>query len=170
MDRAQGEPGRMAVDLGCGDGTETLQLLATGWRVLAVDQETDAIDRLVGRVPPVDRSRLTTKMAGFASVQLPAADLIYSGVSLFFCPPVDFSVAWSRIRTSVRSGGYLGAHFLGERDTWADFPEMTHHDAQSTRDLFAGWDVEEFVEVEHDRPAVSGPKHWHLFEVIARKR
>jgi len=26
-----------AIDLGCGDGTETLDLLAAGWRVLAID-------------------------------------------------------------------------------------------------------------------------------------
>jgi SAM-dependent methyltransferase len=30
-------PGR-AVDLGCGDGTESLDLLARGWRVYAVDR------------------------------------------------------------------------------------------------------------------------------------
>ena len=38
--------GRLAIDLGSGDGTETLELLRRGWRVLAIDQEPDAMARL----------------------------------------------------------------------------------------------------------------------------
>ncbi len=34
---------RFAIDLGCGDGTETLALLQQGWRVLAIDQEPAAL-------------------------------------------------------------------------------------------------------------------------------
>src|SRR5690606_8594465 len=33
-----------AVDLGCGDGTETLWLLEQGWQVLAVDREPSAVE------------------------------------------------------------------------------------------------------------------------------
>ena len=43
--------GAQAVDLGCGDGTETLALLAKGWRVFAVDQEPAAISRLLTAAP-----------------------------------------------------------------------------------------------------------------------
>jgi len=36
--------GLQAVDLGCGDGTETLALLEAGWTVLAIDREPAAIE------------------------------------------------------------------------------------------------------------------------------
>ena len=34
--------------------------------------------------------------------------------------------------------------------------------------LFEGWAVERFEEEENDGDACSGPKHWHLFHVVAR--
>jgi tellurite methyltransferase len=32
------QPSRLAIDLGCGAGTETVALLSEGWHVLAIDQ------------------------------------------------------------------------------------------------------------------------------------
>ena len=37
-----GEGERLAVDLGCGEGRDTLELLRRGWRVLAIDDEREA--------------------------------------------------------------------------------------------------------------------------------
>ena len=44
--------GRMAIDLGCGDGTDTLALLDRGWSVLAVDIEPAGLALLRSRIPP----------------------------------------------------------------------------------------------------------------------
>ncbi|MFB3102465.1 MAG: class I SAM-dependent methyltransferase, partial [Alphaproteobacteria bacterium] len=41
--------GRFAVDLGCGSGRDTIELLRRGWRVLAIDAEPAAIDKLTTR-------------------------------------------------------------------------------------------------------------------------
>jgi trans-aconitate methyltransferase len=38
-----------AVDLGCGAGRDTAELLRRGWRVLAIDAEAEAIRRLLER-------------------------------------------------------------------------------------------------------------------------
>lgn len=43
--------GRFAIDLGCGDGTDTLFLLENGWQVLAIDAEPVALERLLAQVP-----------------------------------------------------------------------------------------------------------------------
>jgi trans-aconitate methyltransferase len=42
-------PGR-ALDLGCGDGTETRALLNAGWHVVAVDTEPAAENRILAGV------------------------------------------------------------------------------------------------------------------------
>ena len=42
--------GRMAIDLGCGDGTDTLALLDRGWSVLAVDIEPAGLALLRSRI------------------------------------------------------------------------------------------------------------------------
>ena len=67
--------GRAAVDLGCGDGTETMALLHHGWQVFALDQHSDAIARVEARVPEDQRHRLTTRLIQVA-VALAAVTVI----------------------------------------------------------------------------------------------
>src|SRR3954468_24291573 len=40
-----------AVDLGCGSGRDTLELLRRGWRVLAVDSSSEGMELLRAAVP-----------------------------------------------------------------------------------------------------------------------
>ena len=54
-----------AIDLGCGDGTETAELLRRGWGVLAIDAEPDGIRRLRRRVPVADAARLEARVGRF---------------------------------------------------------------------------------------------------------
>src|SRR5919108_5446008 len=64
-DRPAGTAARWAVDLGCGDGTETLALLQAGWHVLAIDQQSEAITLLHSKVPPELQPRLQTRVTAF---------------------------------------------------------------------------------------------------------
>jgi methylase of polypeptide subunit release factors len=74
-----GDRARIVVDLGCGDGCETLALLASGWTVVAIDGAPEAIVRLRASVPPDEAERLTTFVGRFHEVALPDADFIYAG-------------------------------------------------------------------------------------------
>ena len=71
-------PGR-ALDLGCGDGTETRTLLTAGWHVVAVDMEPAAESRILAGVPDEQRARLEVVISELSTVQLPPAELIYAG-------------------------------------------------------------------------------------------
>lgn len=158
---------KLAVDFGCGDGTETVGLLAAGWDVLAVDQSSAAIQRVIERAGAAG-DRLQTQLASFMAAVLPPAGLIYAGLSLPFCPPADFGAVWLKIRQALQPGGYVAAHFFGVRDSWADRPEMTFHTPEKLRALFAGLEVVDWQEVEEDRAsAFEALKHFHYFEVIA---
>ena len=95
----------VAIDLGCGGGIETRELLRRGWHVVAVDQEAAALDTTFGQAPPEARDLLTTECATFRSVLLPAADLIWAGLSLPFCHPDHFGRLWEQISTALREGG-----------------------------------------------------------------
>jgi SAM-dependent methyltransferase len=165
-----GDPALVAVDLGCGDGTETLELLRRGWTVLAVDQSSQGIARLLKSVPPAVLERLTTQVAPYAEVELPPADLVYAGLSLPFCDPHQFDDVWARIATALRPGGLFVGHLFGPHDTWAGTPDMTFHTRAEVEKLFADFDILSLREVDEDGEALSGPKHWHVFHVIARKR
>jgi tellurite methyltransferase len=160
----------LAIDLGCGDGAESVALLQSGWRVLALDQEATAIESVRARVASEQQARLATTICSFEELSLPPAAFIYAGFSLPFCAPAHFAHLWTTIVGSLLPAGRFAGHFFGVRDSWASHRTMTFHTAEEVQGLFAdSFTLEFFQEVEEDGKAFSGPKHWHLFEVIARK-
>jgi len=159
------EPGN-AVDLGCGAGIDTLAMLDRGWTVVAIDAEPEAIERVRRRA--AERPSLETQLSPMEDVDLPPADLVWASYSLFFCDPARFPDVWARIQAAVRPGGRFAGELLGDHDTWAAMPERTAMTRAEAEALFDGWDVERFEEEENDGEACSGPKHWHLFHVIAQ--
>lgn len=162
--------GLYAIDLGCGDGTETVTLLEAGWNVLAVDSEPAAIGHVRSKVRARFQHLLEVRVASFEDFDLPETDFVYAGYSLPFCKPERFDSLWVRISTCIRPGGRFAGQLFGIRDTWADEPDMTFHSAEQVNHLLEhGFEVERMREIEEDGRAVSGPKHWHIFEIIARK-
>jgi SAM-dependent methyltransferase len=160
----------VAVDLGCGDGTETLALLGAGWSVIAIDESADAIERVKIGASLGGWDRVQVQQASFDQAMLPPADLIYAGLSLPFCPPDVFPQLWQKIRQALHPGGCFAGHFFGVRDGWADNPEWTFHTGEQVQSLLDGLQIQYFQEAEDDRPSVfEAMKHFHYFEVIARR-
>ena len=161
-------PGR-AVEIGFGDGTETLALLASGWSVLAIDPTPEAAGVLRSRVPEADAGRLTIETASGESVDLPPFDLLYSGYALSFLQPAAFSRFWANLRDRLRPGGLIVLNIFGVRDTWAGDSSMTFLDSDAVRDLLDGFEVIAIDEEDQDGNSFTGAKHWHVFDVIARR-
>ena len=159
-----------AVDLGCGDGRDTVELLRRGWRVFALDAQEEAIRRLRERVVDADAGWLETRVASFEDARWPAADLVNSSFALPFCPPVHFDAVWTRVRASIRRGGRFSGHLFGDRDGWVATRDMTFHSRDDAEALLAGLELERFDEVEEDGETATGnPKHWHVFHVVAHR-
>jgi len=172
-----------AVDLGCGTGRDTAELLRRGWHVLAIDSEPVAIDRLVRAAAHGESARrLETQVARFEDASWPTADLVNSSFALPFCPPDRFGEVWARIVTSLAPGGRFCGQLFGDRDEWAspsrasarDWespPGISFHSREEVHSLLGDFDVEQLDEVEEDgTTAVGDPKHWHLFHIVARRR
>lgn len=170
IDRFGATTGLQAIDLGCGEGTDTLALLRQGWRVLAIDEQPEAIARLTAQIPADLRERLQTQTVAFEAVSLPPADLIYAGFSLPFCRPTHFAMLWDKVVSALPPGGRFAGQIFGDRDSWADDPNMTFSTITATEELLRPFGLESFTEIDEDGQAVTGPKHWHYFEVIGRKR
>jgi len=161
---------RKAIDLGCGDGTETALLLERGWDVLAIDGEPTSVEHLLAKVPKEKQEHLQTQVAKFKEVSLSSADLIHASFSLPFCAPEHFDVFWEKIVNAIRPGGRFAGQFFGIRDSWANEPDMTFHTEEQVRSLFEKFEIESFHEMDEDGNSAGGPKHWHVFTVIARKK
>lgn len=159
----------MAIDLGCGDGTEAVELLARGWSVTAVDTAEAGLALLRTRIPASARHRIRIVCASFTEVSLPRAHLIQAGYSLPFCPPQSFPALWARIRDALVPGGIFAGQLFGIRDSWAGDPTMTCHARHDVDELLDGLQILRLDETEQDGPAFTGLKHWHTFDILARK-
>jgi SAM-dependent methyltransferase len=162
------EPG-FAVDLGCGTGRDCVELLRRGWRVLAIDREAEAIERLLAR-GDVDGARLETKLARFEDATWPACDLVSSSFALPFCTAGAFDGVWTRIVDSLRPGGRFAGQLFGAHDDWAGTGVATHTREQ-VGELLQPFEIERLDEIDRDGQTATGRhKHWHVFHVVARKR
>ncbi|MFY0663500.1 MAG: class I SAM-dependent methyltransferase [Natronospirillum sp.] len=158
----------LAIDLGCGEGTDTRALLALGWRVVAIDAEAEAIERLSNSLADTPTEALRTQVADARGLELPNCDLLYAGLSLPFNAPEDFHELWQRCCQAVKPQGIFAAHLFGDRDDWAHNPTRTFHTHAQAEALVAQGQVLHFEEREFDGHSALGPKHWHWFEFVVR--
>jgi tellurite methyltransferase len=162
---------RFAIDLGCGDGRDTVELLRRGWQVLAIDGEEEAIARLRGR-PDINPARLQTQTQRFETLTLPSdLDLINASFCLPFCPPDEFPRLWQTIVQSLQVGGRFCGQLFGDRDSWATYSNMTHFTGEQLQTLLQPFEIEWLQEEDHPgTTAIGEDKHWHIFHIVARKK
>lgn len=169
-DGATPDGSRLAVDLGCGAGRDSRELLRAGWRVVAVDREPEALRRLVAAAGELPPGRLATRVADLADVPIPECDLVNASLCLPFLAPPAFDRAWDRILAAVRSGGRFAAMLFGERDDSAGDPAMTCLAPESVERRLADFAIEHWSVTEEDTTTALGePHHFHLIEFVGRK-
>jgi len=161
---------RSAVDLGCGDGRDTIELLRRGWSVLAIDAEPAAIARLQNRADLPEGARLSCLCKRFEDAAWPAVDLVNASFSLPLCPPAQFPELWRRIVVSLKPGGRFSGQLYVDHDGWVGRPGMTHMNRAAAERLLQDLQVELFDEEEVDSITPRGkPKHWHIFHIVAQR-
>ncbi|NJM09026.1 hypothetical protein HC891_26740 [Candidatus Gracilibacteria bacterium] len=100
---------------------------------------------------------------------LPPADFIYAGLSLPFCQPACFAATWAQIRSALRPGARFAGHLFGARDSWVGDSTMSFFTLTAACQLLDGLEIEYFHEIDEYGASFVGPKHWHIFELIARQ-
>jgi len=162
---------RFAVDLGCGDGRDTIELLQRGWRVLAIDGEPEGLERLQSR-PNLASDRLETRQMRFEHLELPPhVHLVNASFCLPFCPPDAFPPMWQTITDALMIGGRFCGQLFGDRDSWAVEPTITSYTREAVETLLAPFDIERLDEEAHPgTTAIGDEKFWHLYHIVARKR
>ena len=135
-------PGQ-AVEIGFGDGTETLALLGGG--LAGARRSTRRPGR---RRPPAEQVPGRTPSSGSRSgprraqaVELPPFDLLYAGYALSFLETGDFRRFWTGVRAALRPGGVVIVNVFGVHDTWAGDPYMTFVDRDTVERMAAGLEV-----------------------------
>ena len=159
----------LAIDLGCGDGRDIIEILRRGWSVVAVDAEPEALRQLAARELP---GAITPIVARLEEVPLPlGVQLVNSSFAMPLCEPERFHELWTRIRDELPAGGRFSGQWYGPRDSWAGRPGITFLERDQAMALLDGLEIEMFEEEEADSVTPRGnPKHWHIFHIVARKR
>ena len=160
----------LAVDLGCGDGRDVIEMIRRGWRVVAVDSEPEALRQLQARELP-EGHELTPVLARFEDVPLPlGVRLVNSSFAMPLCEPEAFHRLWQRIREALPPGGRFSGQWYGPKDSWFGRSGMTFVSRDEALALLQGFELELFEEEEDDGVTPRGnPKHWHIFHIVGRR-
>lgn len=159
-----------AIDLGCGAGNDTIYLLKNNWNVLAIDAN-DVEKNIRERLDEEYNKRLTFKIQKFESLELPDCNLLISNFAIPFCSKDMFNKMWDVINNSINKNGYFVGNFFGKKDEWnTPNDKRTFLDKEEVIALFRDFEIIEFTEKEFNKQLASGKlKHWHVFEIVARK-
>ncbi len=170
IDYIQNSPGN-AIDLGCGAGNDTVYLIKNKWNVLAIDRE-DVEKRISDRLSKEELKKFKFQIQDFENLQLEESNLIVSNYSLPFCNKERFKEMWNKIKTSILPNGYFVGNFFGQNDDWySTRPKMTFLTKEQVVDLFKEFEIIRFKEIEEDKLTGLGKmKHWHTFNVIAKRK
>lgn len=156
--------------MGCGTGLDTMELLARGWQVTAIDKDAAVLNKLSKQASKKHPERLELINSCFENVQLPVANLINASFALPFCSPEKFSAVWKHIQESLPKGGRFAGHFFGIRDSWTENGSICCFNKEDVSSFFDGFKMEAFEETEKAGKTIIGTdKKWHVFHIVAQK-
>jgi Trans-aconitate methyltransferase len=163
-----------AVDLGAGNGRDSRYLLQNGWEVNAIEPVSSGIEILKSNLTDKELLNLTTVQKSFEDLQsLPKVDLVYAGFSIPFCNRDFFPTLWTLVKASLEEKGSIFAgQFFGPHDEWVARSEkpLLGHSREDLKELFKDFEIIEIQEQDSEGKTADGSiKHWHIFDVIARK-
>lgn len=167
---------KIAVDCGCGAGSDIAFLRSEGFSVYGFDIEEESIVRCRARFGDDDKVWLS--QSSFDSFEYPSASLIVADASLFFCPQREFDSVWCKIVNALTPNGIFCGSFLGPEDTMAGpgydkdafWPDVLVLEKFQVEACFKGFEVVSFKEYKKSGVAPGGGLHeWHIFSVVARK-
>ena len=72
----------------------------------------------------------------------------------------------------LKVNGYFVGNFFGLKDSWANIKEkMVFLSKEEVLELFNQFEIIKFEEIEKDgKTGLGKMKHWHIYEIIARKK
>ena len=160
-----------AIDIGCGPGNDSVYLIKNGWSVVSIDKENLG-ERISKRLDTEEQKRFKFQQQNFENMKLEKADLIVANYSLPFCNNEKINDVWKNIVNNIRTNSYFVGNFFGINDSWNKAESnMTFLTKEQVLNLFDEFDIIKFNEVENEGfSGLGNMKHWHIFNVIAKKK
>lgn len=105
---------KKAIDLGCGEGRDTIFLLKNNWYVTAIDRENTKSD-IEEKLTEDEKIRFNFKCQNFENIKLEKADLIVANFSIPFCNKEMFKKLWAEIVGNINKNRIFCWKFLWKK-------------------------------------------------------
>lgn len=153
--------GKKVLDLGAGALNDARYLMDLGFDVLAVDSNAN-----------IEPGNVHLEISRFEDFQIKhdEYDLISAQYALPFVDPNSFIQVMNGIKSGLKIGGVFVGQFFGMNDEWSSREKMTFVLKEDLLRVFEGYELIKFLEEEKEGKTAAGKnKHWHLYNVIAKK-
>ncbi len=159
-----------ALDVGAGALVDSRALLDAQFKLVTAIDADEASRELALEMSDTRFSFIQHDISTF---EYPAAsfDIVSGQYTFSFLNPTVFEKTLCSLFVSLKSEGVFTGNFFGVRDDWNTHDsKKTFLDKDECLQLFNDFTILYFNEVERDSETALGlPKHWHEFEVIARR-
>jgi SAM-dependent methyltransferase len=159
----------LAVDLGCGQGKDTVELLRRNYRVLAIDFSQVGIETLLARPEAVQhKDKLETRVSSFGDTSWSDATLVAALLSLPYGPSATFDSVWQAVVSSLVPGGYFVGQLFGP-DHYKGMDHIVRRSRSEVDNMLAALEVLHLAEISQVIEHEGEKTYYHFFEIIARK-
>lgn len=156
----------VAIDLGCGDGTDINALLMVADKVVAIDSSLSSKKVVEEKF----NKGVEFNLDSFEEVDLPSCHIVNASYSLPFCNRKAFLNLWEKIESSLVKDGIFCGHFFGVNSINLNNNILTLLEEEVILDLFKKFKI---VEIKEEmKPYFHRNKYVgerHIYSVIARK-
>lgn len=159
-----------AIDIGGGSTLkDTKYLLSQGFNTTIIDKEKT----VKAAVQKIQSEKLKFFLCDFANFDFPVNeyDLAAAIYSLPFVQPSQFNDVFESVIKSLVTNGIFCGQFFGIRDSWCHNSQLTFLSKKVVLAILGDMEIIHLDEKEFEgKTADSSPKHWHVYNVIARKK
>jgi tellurite methyltransferase len=159
----------IALDLGAGSLKESDYLLNNGFeKVVAIDK-SPLIKEFASTL---NKNNFEYQNINFEKFNFKAStyDLVCAIYSLPFIKKENFKNVFDNIKFSLKNGGVFCGQFFGTNDDWSQDSNMSFHTKDEVEMVLKDLKVILLEEIEKDGHKADGnSKHWHFFNIIAKK-
>ncbi|USH01291.1 class I SAM-dependent methyltransferase [Grimontia kaedaensis] len=169
--KSNGSSSKVAVDCGCGTGSDIAYLNEQGFDVFGFDVNEDSISICRERFDSIENVYLQQR--SFESFNFETAGIVIANSSLFFADPDAFKSTVKKITSSIAIGGVFAGDFLGYKDSWASGFRVPTSPVtkQELLEIFTDFDILRFNERDEiGKTLIGKEKHWHTYSLVVQRR
>ena len=158
-----------ALDLGCGAGVDSKYLAKNGFKVIAVDNSSDAIKQAKKTCKELSVKVVKADIVNF-KIEPDKYSLIISWNTLPFLRKKEAKKVLESIKKGLKKEGLFIFSIFGENDDWKDKKQMSFWNLEEFKKKMKGVEFVELIEKQKkDSSATGQVKFWHLIQGVIKK-